>query len=92
MKTQLPLPYSDMRGCLSKAERRYVIGEGLSRHLREKRYKHRALAAEEESEESVGGFEATVRPGETRERERERERESIGWNETIRGILSIVQQ
>ena len=36
MKTQLPLPYSDMYGRSSMAGCGYTIGEGLSRHFREK--------------------------------------------------------
>ena len=58
------------------------MGEGLFRHFRGKRYKHGALAAEEEIEKSVGGFEATIRPRKTRGGEHRRK-------ETIRGILSM---
>ena len=45
-KTQLSLPYSDARGCLSMTEPRRVTGEGTFHHFRGKRYKYRTLAGE----------------------------------------------
>ena len=71
-KTQLSLPYSDLRDCLSMAERGRVVG-GHCHHLQGKRYKVQTLADKEETEKSVGGCEATIRPGKAREREHRRD-------------------